>query len=542
MYKKALCLSLLIALCFPSIPAIADSIADPEMLNESWIVQYDVYGYGSNALCVDVDSNNNIIAVGITDNGQNKDAYIAKYDANGTLLWDAVYEGDEIETAVRVAVDSQDNIFVGGSFIEGASGDALILKYSKDGDLILEKRMDYENKNNNVTGLDVDEYDNLVMGGTFEDPNVQYDNDYYVIKMNNDGEILWQKTFATGGHDISHDLVIDSQSNIIQAGQSPYYGLHVIKYTENGDMLWQQPYYTGIFGEGHRVTVDANDNIYITGSYKVTNAISDFRVIKYDPDGNRLWIRDYDSGFKDSPAGIVVDEDGIVYLFGHLNYDSGTNRYDVLIVAYDSDGNLIGVSKRQEDSNDIVRYARLDKNGDIIVAGAGDGYFKVTKFSYEIDSDDDGILDIDDNCPNTPNQDQTDSDGDGQGDACDEDLDGDGVDNEIDNCPEISNPDQDDLDEDGIGDVCDPDDDNDGVEDDLDECAYTESGDAVNDNGCSIDQLCQCDDEWKNHGEYVSCIAHASKDFMEAKIITKDDKGDIISEAAKSSCGHKNKK
>ena len=47
-----------------------------------------------------------------------------------------------------------------------------------------------------------------------------------------------------------------------------------------------------------------------------------------------------------------------------------------------------------------------------------------------------------DNCPSVDNAQQLDTDEDGRGDECDQDLDGDGVDNEEDNCPLIPNPDQ----------------------------------------------------------------------------------------------------
>src|SRR5215207_10188864 len=72
------------------------------------------------------------------------------------------------------------------------------------------------------------------------------------------------------------------------------------------------------------------------------------------------------------------------------------------------------------------------------------------------DTDGDGVLNGVDNCPLVANPEQTDTDGDGLGDACDDDRDGDGVLNGADNCPAASNPNQEDFDDDGIGDVCDP--------------------------------------------------------------------------------------
>ena len=71
------------------------------------------------------------------------------------------------------------------------------------------------------------------------------------------------------------------------------------------------------------------------------------------------------------------------------------------------------------------------------------------------DTDFDGVLDGDDNCPRTPNADQLDQvHPGGPGDACQDD-DADGVPDLSDNCPERANADQVDLDGDGLGDACD---------------------------------------------------------------------------------------
>jgi hypothetical protein len=59
-----------------------------------------------------------------------------------------------------------------------------------------------------------------------------------------------------------------------------------------------------------------------------------------------------------------------------------------------------------------------------------------------LDTDDDGLCGVDDNCPDVPNPDQADEDEDGVGDACD-------------NCPKVVNRGQDDTDGDAIGDACD---------------------------------------------------------------------------------------
>jgi len=90
--------------------------------------------------------------------------------------------------------------------------------------------------------------------------------------------------------------------------------------------------------------------------------------------------------------------------------------------------------------------------------------------AYDPDDDNDGIPDIDDNCPHVSNPGQFDLDGDGVGNACDLDDDGDGIPDASDNCPLTDNYGQADNDLDGLGDPCDVDDDNDSIEDGDDNC------------------------------------------------------------------------
>lgn len=130
----------------------------------------------------------------------------------------------------------------------------------------------------------------------------------------------------------------------------------------------------------------------------------------------------------------------------------------------DADGD--GVPDQWDNCINTPNPDQSDDDGD----GEGDAC------ESDADTDGDGVRDPDDNCVTTPNPGQGDYDGDGEGDACDDDIDGDGIPNDPDNCPLIPNPDQTDTDGDGVGDVCDSDDDpnndidNDGIPNDDDNC------------------------------------------------------------------------
>jgi hypothetical protein len=86
------------------------------------------------------------------------------------------------------------------------------------------------------------------------------------------------------------------------------------------------------------------------------------------------------------------------------------------------------------------------------------------------------------------------------------------------------------------------DEDLDGVPDSADQCPGTPAGAIVDDHGCSIAQLAPCSGPasggaWKNHGQYVSTVAHAAAAFLAQDLISAEQAEEIVSEAARSRCG-----
>uniref|UniRef100_A0A671WSE7 Thrombospondin-1 n=1 Tax=Sparus aurata TaxID=8175 RepID=A0A671WSE7_SPAAU len=116
------------------------------------------------------------------------------------------------------------------------------------------------------------------------------------------------------------------------------------------------------------------------------------------------------------------------------------------------------------------------------------------------DTDRDGVGDHCDNCPLEHNPDQIDSDSDRIGDKCDnnQDIDEDGHQNNLDNCPYIPNANQADHDKDGKGDACDHDDDNDGIPDDKDNCRLAFNPDQLDSDGDGRGDVCKDDFDQDN--------------------------------------------
>jgi hypothetical protein len=178
----------------------------------------------------------------------------------------------------------------------------------------------------------------------------------------------------------------------------------------------------------------------------------------------------------------VADSDGD-------GLDDGTEQQsgtDPTVV--DTDGDGLGDGLEDELGTDGTL---VDTDGDGTDDGDedtdGDGVTNIDEVSSGTDpavadTDGDGEDDGADNCPLVVNADQTDTDGDGVGDACSADEDGDGFADTIDNCPSVENTAQVDTDGDEQGDACDADDDDDGVDDVDDDCPLTVG--VASNNGC----------------------------------------------------------
>ncbi len=144
-----------------------------------------------------------------------------------------------------------------------------------------------------------------------------------------------------------------------------------------------------------------------------------------------------------------------------------------------------------------------DDDGDgVIDDGFPDTDRDGTADCVDTDDDGDGTADGADNCPLTPNANQTDTDRDSTGDTCDADDDGDGIADRSDAFP-LDRTESVDTDRDGIGNNADPDDDGDKIADATDNCPLTANANQADANDDGTGDLCDPNSHGDDDGDGI---------------------------------------
>lgn len=149
------------------------------------------------------------------------------------------------------------------------------------------------------------------------------------------------------------------------------------KYDAYGNELWSARYDGSAHGSDWAcgIAVDADGNAHVTGQSYGTGTGFDYVTIKYDTDGNREWVAEYDgpASASDWPWGIALDGRGGVYVAGRSW--GGDSSYDYATVKYDTDGNEEWVARYDGPvgGSDVAQAITTDTRGNVYVSGKSAG-------------------------------------------------------------------------------------------------------------------------------------------------------------------------
>lgn len=146
-----------------------------------------------------------------TVSGNKKDVWIIKLDKQGAVLWESVLGGTEVDEAFGIEKLTDESYVVSGfsSSVDaqdwGNFGDVdgLVLKIDQDGEVIWSKNFGGSNKDL-FTSLDTDELGNIYLAGytSSSDGDLSSNegyNDLWLVNINSQGNVLSSQSYGTNG-------------------------------------------------------------------------------------------------------------------------------------------------------------------------------------------------------------------------------------------------------------------------------------------------------------------------------------------------------
>ncbi len=357
-----------------------------------WVRFYNGPSNGVDAgRAIAVDHQGNVYVAGISY-GSYMDYVTVKYNSAGVQEWAQRFNGPggAWDWIKAITVDGQGNCYVTGGVSSAGYDDYGTIKYNSAG--VQQWVQQYNGPAGQGDGasaivLDDSGYVYVTGGSTGSGSGL----DYATIKYNSAGVQQWAARYnGTGnGDDWAYSVAVDAQYNVYVTGESRGTGANddyvTIKYNSAGVAQWTQRYNgTGNDDDwASKIKLDASGNVYVTGYSCGVGSYADYTTIKYNSNGDTLWVRRYNGpgNGDDEPNSLAVDGQGNVYITGESG-GTGTG-YDYATVKYNSAGVEEWVQRYNGPGNDDdwAYSLAVDASGNVYVTGYSTGLTTSTDYA-----------------------------------------------------------------------------------------------------------------------------------------------------------------
>jgi len=249
-------------------------------------------------------------------------------------------------------------------------------------------------------------------------------DDYWVVKIDSQGEIDWERTIGGSGNDFLNSIALSSDGGYVLGGYSDSnisgektenslgdVDCWILKLDSSGNIIWQNTI-GGNNAESITAIVAANDGGYLLNCYsnsnnspdKSENSLGsyDYWIVKIDGLGNIQWDNTIGGVDDDRALAAIQTDDGSFIVGGqsksNISGDKTENTnglQDYWIVKLDNSGNIQWQNTIGGNSSDILRNIIETNDGGFLIGGHSDSDISGDKIENSQGLDDFWIIILD---------------------------------------------------------------------------------------------------------------------------------------------------
>ncbi len=269
--------------------------------DDMWIIKIDangdslwskVYGgdgqeYGSSGLQT---SDGGFLFLGTTNSygAGFDDVYLVKTDVNGNEQWHKTYGTANLETASEIKPTADGGYIIAGS--TNGYSDGYVIKINENGDTIWTKVIGGVFNDIFTSVQQIADGGYILTGHTIPQGSGEYD--VWLVKLDNDGNVVWEKTIGGDKKDEGFSVVQTLDGGFFITGLTESYhhsdedsDLYMIKTDENGDTVWTA-HYGGFYDDGGYAGFQCNDGGFVSAGYYYHPGVAlNFYAVKVNAEG-----------------------------------------------------------------------------------------------------------------------------------------------------------------------------------------------------------------------------------------------------------------
>ena len=331
--------------------------------------------YGEEANQIIECAEGGYIVVGTTgsDVQNNSNIYVLRMSNDLICMWNKVLGTPQIDRGFGITQDSDGNFVICGYTNGlGAGGyDAIVIKINSEGETIWQKTFggeDWDFASKIQTDFNGDY---LFCGSTYSFGSG--DRDAWLVRMDSDGNMIEQRTFGDIGDDAFTSLLIFNDTTYClggyseqEDGNSPPW---VISMNVDAVYYWEKLFTQYPNGQCNSLAKSADGTLLLTGEYATTTDAENAFIGKYYIDGALF----FDQNTNNFTGTSIAEGSNYFYLLGNTT-DFGAGGYGAYFARYLLDGNWITGASFGGEYDEDGRSLLVDSNDAILFAGYSESY------------------------------------------------------------------------------------------------------------------------------------------------------------------------